>query len=226
MHVGADFLKWPPSSLNKREVAKRGNALHISSLLAFASKERLPCYARSQHQQRLHPTPQWTTSFSLSRGRGAWEIASSLSRRPAERGEGGGRPRRDNSFYTSANEPTERTNFQSPQLFWSSGNSPSIRRRPPGAAAAKVKAALTRTHCALHYGRSSQSFHPNPRSDHPRNTFRFRLSFSPSISLSLSHSPWPLPGVVDVEVVLGAPVPLDEAEAAQELERLQRGSDE
>ena len=31
---------------------------------------------------------------------------------------------------------------------------------------------------------------------------------------------------MDVEVVLGAPIPINEAEAAEELERLQRGADE
>ena len=39
-------------------------------------------------------------------------------------------------------------------------------------------------------------------------------------------SPRSLLGEVDVEVVLGSSIPLDEAEAAHELERLQRRSDE
>ena len=112
--------------------------------------------------------------------------------------------RRDNSLYTYLDE---RTNFQSTQLFWSWGNSPSIRLRPRPPSIPLPEAALTRTaHFIINVRVSASSL----------SHFCFLLT----------HSPRSLLGVVDVEVVLGSSVPLDEAEAAHELERLQRRSDE
>ena len=164
-------------------------------------------------------------SLSLSRGRGAWEIASSLSCRPAERGEAGGRPRRDNSFYTSANEPTDRPNERTSNRlnFFGPRGTAHLSAARLGRGGGEGEGGA-RTHALRTSLRPFESVLPsNPIPNHPRNTFRFRLS---SLFFSLSHSPRPLPGVVDVEVVLGAPVPLDEAEATEELERLQRGADE
>ena len=196
MHVGADFLKWPPSSLNKREVAKQGNALHISSLLAFASQERLPCYACSQHQLRLHPTPQWTKSFSLSLSLSHAEeepgrlLHLSLVDRPREARQEGGRDEITLFTPRRANRPTERTNFQSPQLFWSSGNSPSI-RRPPGARRRRRRRRCSHARTAhfITAVRVSPSFQPNPQSS-PKH-FSLPSLFSLFLSLSLTPaSPW------------------------------------
>ena len=116
--------------------------------------------------------------------------------------------RRDNSFYTSSNElPIDSTFLvlgeRTAHLFASL----SLRRR-----------------CSAHSHTLRTSLPP---------PFEFQLPLSshdplPYCTLMLpeSCSPRSLFGVVDVEVVLGSSVPVDEAEAAHELERLQRRSDE
>ena len=119
--------------------------------------------------------------FSLTRKRSLGDCFISLS--PTGRG----RPRRDNSFYTSANEPTERTNFQSPQLFWSSGNSPSIRHPPASGGGGEGGA---HSHALRTSLRPFESVLPSiPIPDHPRNTFASgSLSLPLFLTLPLSTS--------------------------------------